>query len=182
MANAAVCRKSYPCGWSVCWPWGIYFTAHTQSSVKGVVLINYTWICWFERFKQCWSFESIQSCLCIQSVDGTVNTSFNLNWELIRINLFLIRLLAFLLFETCWHLTLKLPFPYMFFHFFNNTPGTLFSLWKISSYKISLGSFLISWASVVKAVRYKCPQIWIKPMFGLIISPCLELIKARLSN
>jgi len=71
---------------------------------------------------------SSESCFCIHSADGTVSTSFHFKPELIRINLFLIKLLAFLIAETCRHLTLKPSFPIRF-HFLQH-PGTLFSLWN----------------------------------------------------
>ena len=61
----------------------------------------------------------------IQSADATVSISSNFKPELIRMNLYLMKLLAFLLAETHWHLILKLTGSYMF-HFFYNTPWTFF--------------------------------------------------------
>lgn len=51
----------------------------------------------------------------IHSADGTVNTSFYPKLELIRINLFLIKLLAILMGEMRGHLTLKNPFSFSFY-------------------------------------------------------------------
>lgn len=63
--------------------------------------------------------------MCIQSADATVSISSNFKPELIRMNLYLMKLLAFLLAETHWHLILKLTGSYIFY-FFYNTLWTFF--------------------------------------------------------
>lgn len=79
-------------------------------------------IYWFKRFKLCYCFFKY---MCIQSADATVSISSNFKAELIRMNLYLMKLLAFLLAETHWHLILNLTGSYIFY-FFYNTLWTFF--------------------------------------------------------